>query len=107
MNILRYGVSIATDQLEQVAKDGEKIMKQLAPYNTGRSTGKGSRSTGQTKASIHTVRIGDDYLITPGALEDARGRKYVYFAERGNRKGMVGWHFAERTANILRNKYGR
>lgn len=107
MAILRAGLEIGGRKLKRVAKEGEVLMRNLAPYNTGATRGKGSYATGRLKGRIHVEKVNQfAYLITPGNVTDERGRRYAKYAENGNSLGMVGWKFAEQTRDILQRKYG-
>lgn len=115
---------IVEKQFKEVVKDGERKMKSLAPHPTGASRGKGSMSTGKTKDSIHTEWHGiQEAVIKPTTewanfAENGRGSiskpylmKFIGADKRYHAayvvRPMEGWHFAEKTAEYLRSKYGK
>lgn len=126
MNIVQLGEKIAKHQLEDISKKTRDTMERLAPHPTGAQRGKGSESTGKTKRSIKISRMSSsEYFIHPtteyayfaehgrGAIDlrgtgrlmswrDKNGRRHVtpYVSE------MEGWHFVEKTAEIIRARYG-
>ena len=111
-------------KMNQIREDGESYMKSVAPHRTGRSSGKGSMSTGALRKSIKGVRTGIwTVLIAPNV-------PYAWYADRGRGSitvsghpmkfigadgnlhiayhvgPMEGWGFEAKTAAYLRGKYG-
>lgn len=114
---------ILKKQFKEAVREGESVMKAFAPQPRPVEKGLGSYSTGQTRQGIHTENHGE-YEAWVGVVND-----HTKWAENGrpgftNRKlmrwkdkrgrwhsaykvgAMEGWHFVEKTANYMKNKYG-
>lgn len=109
-----YEVAIKSvqKQFEEVAKEGEELMKAFAPQppvarpTSHKKLGKGSWVSGKLKNAIHIEDVSEtEKIITPGNVTDEKGRPYAVYAEEGTRY-MAGWHYARKTAERLRSKYG-
>lgn len=111
-------------QFNEVVKEGEQTMKAFAPYPRGTMEGLGSYSTGETKRGIHTEKSGK-FKAFVGVSNDhaqyaergrrsisAKGKPMIWYDKRGRKhvaykvRAMEGWHFVEKTANMMRAKYG-
>lgn len=111
-------------KMNQIREDGESYMKMVAPHRTGRSSGKGSMSTGALRGKIEGVRTGIWKVRisanVPYAWYADRGRKAIsvekhpmkFIGSDGNLHvayhvgPMEGWGFEAKTAAYLREKYG-
>lgn len=120
-------------QFDRVADEAVTIMKGYAPRPSGAAFGKGSHSTGATRASIRKTRLGEwVWEIAPdNSLTGENGKQYVHWAEygrgsvhpktkpylvffdgHGNKHkvksvgGMAGWYFVSKTAVEIALKYG-
>lgn len=124
MSIYQIAIDAVNRQIADVARETKSTMESFAPHPTGAPRGKGSMSTGKTKATIAIEKRSDhEYFIHPTTeyakfAEEGRGPvrargKALRFIGSDGRvhyarevAPMEGWHFVKRTAEIIRAKYG-
>ena len=113
-------------KIREIGEFGSSYMKGVAPSPSGAAFGKGSHSTGHTKASIQWSQTGQfTVVIEPDqtyyiqwaeygrGAEVAKRAPYMVFRDgsgrvhRAKRVGpMQGWHFASKTAAAIRAAFG-